>query len=84
MVCGAATIMGKCRRMNGLQDMAHRLKVLVDRITDWMLIGMGVALIVKALLAVDVPSARYVIMVLGALLAGSGLWYRHRRKRRCR
>jgi LPXTG-motif cell wall-anchored protein len=49
-----------------------------------MLIGIGVALIVKAILSVDVPSARYVIMGLGALLIGSGLWYRHRRKRRCR
>lgn len=62
----------------------HRLNVLLCRITDWMLIGIGAALIVKAMFAVDVPSARYVIMGLGALIAGLGLWYRHRRKRRCR
>jgi len=70
--------------MNRLQEVMHRLNVLLGRITDWMLIGIGVALIVKAILSVDVPSARYVIMGLGALLIGSGLWYRHRRKRRCR
>jgi sulfite exporter TauE/SafE len=84
MVCIAAMMMGWKRRMNGLQEMAHRLNVLLGRITDWMLIGIGAALIVKALLSVDVPLARYVIMGLGVLLVGSGLWYRHRRKRRCR
>ena len=70
--------------MNALQEMLQRLNVLFNRVTDWLLIVIGVALIVKASLAVDVPLARYVIMGCGVLLAGLGLWYRHRRKRRHR
>ena len=61
--------------------MLQRLNVLFNRVTDWLLIFIGVALIVKAIFAVDVPLARYVIMGFGALLVMFGLWYRHRRKR---
>jgi LPXTG-motif cell wall-anchored protein len=70
--------------MNAFQEMLQKLNVLFNKVTDWLLIVIGVALIVKALLAVDVPLARYVIMGFGALLAGFGLWFRYRRKRRHR
>lgn len=69
---------------NALQEMLHRLNTLFNKVTDWLLIVIGVALIVKASLAVDVPLARYAINGVGALLVGLGFWYRHRRKRRHR
>ena len=70
--------------MNALQETLHRLNILFNKITDWLLIVIGVALIVKASLAIDVAWARYVIIVVGVLLVCLGLWYRHRRKRRNR
>jgi len=74
---GAETV----NRENGF---ISRLKRVFDRFTDWLLIGIGLALIVKASLAVDVPLARYGIIGIGAMLAGIGFYYRHRRKRRYR
>lgn len=52
--------------------------------TDWLLITAGAVLILKALFSVDVPAARYSIMAAGSIFTGFGLWYRHRRKKRCR
>lgn len=54
--------------------------MLFSRVTDWLLIGIGLALIVKAALAVDVPTAKYVIMGVGGVFVGTGFYYRHRRK----
>jgi len=70
--------------MKALGEMQHKLNTLFNRVTDWLLIIIGLALIVKAVLAIDVPLARYIIIGLGGLLVGLGLWYRHRRKRRHR
>jgi energy-converting hydrogenase Eha subunit C len=70
--------------MNALQETLHRLNILFNKITDWLLIVIGVALIVKASLAIDVALARYVIIGVGVLLVCLGLWYRHRRKQRHR
>ena len=70
--------------MNALQEMLHRLNILFNKVTDWLLIVIGVALIVKASLAIDVALARYVIIGVGVLLVCLGLWYRHRRKQRHR
>ena len=70
--------------MNALQETLHRLNILFNKVTDWLLIVIGVALIVKASLAIDVALARYVIIGLGVLLVCLGLWYRHRRKQRHR
>jgi len=64
--------------------MIRLLNEQFSRITDWLLICIGVALMIKAVLAVDVAPAKYGIIVIGALLAGMGFWYRHRRKRRRR
>jgi len=75
---------GERRYMKALREIQHKLNTLFNRVTDWLLIIIGVALIVKAVLAVDVPLARYVIIGLGGLLVGLGLWYRRRRKRRHR
>lgn len=62
----------------------NKIKRLLGVLTDWFLILAGLLLIFKALVAVDVPAARYIIIFLGVLLSGFGLWYRHRRKKRCR
>jgi energy-converting hydrogenase Eha subunit C len=70
--------------MNALQETLHRLNILFNKVTDWLLIVIGVALIVKASLAIDVALARYVIIGVGVLLVCLGLWYRHRRKQRHR
>lgn len=53
-------------------------------VTDWLLIAVGGLLIFKALISVDVPVARYIIIAVGILLLGAGIWYRNRRKRRSR
>ena len=70
--------------MNALQETLHRLNILFNKVTDWLLIVIGLALIVKASLAIDVALARYVIIGVGVLLVFLGLWYRHRRKQRHR
>ena len=70
--------------MNALQETLHRLNILFNKVTDWLLIVIGVALIVKASLAIDVALARYVIIGVGVLLVCLGLCYRHRRKHRHR
>ena len=70
--------------MSALHEMLNRVNKIFNWITDWLLIVIGVALIAKAIIAVDVPLAKYVIMGIGVLLAGFGMWYRHRRKRRHR
>ena len=70
--------------MNVFQEMLQRLNVLFNRVTDWLLIVIGTALIAKASLAVDIPWARYVIIGIGAALVGIGFWYRYRRKQRHR
>ena len=70
--------------MSALHEMLNRVNKIFNWITDWLLIVIGFALIAKAFIAVDVPLAKYVIMGIGVLLAGFGMWYRHRRKRRHR
>ncbi|MDW7774131.1 MAG: LPXTG cell wall anchor domain-containing protein [Desulfobulbaceae bacterium] len=60
------------------------MNLLISAVTDWLLILIGGLLVFKALFAVDVAVARYVIIGLGVLLSGAGLWFRHRRKQRCR
>lgn len=70
--------------MSLIKTVITRVNWLLSVLTDWFLILVGGLLVFKALVAVDVPVARYVIIVIGVLLSGFGLWYRHRRKQRCR
>jgi len=70
--------------MSLIKTVITRVNWLLSVLTDWFLILAGGLLVFKALVAVDVPVARYVIIVIGVLLSGFGLWYRHRRKQRCR
>jgi hypothetical protein len=70
--------------MEILRTIATRIGTVFAVLTDWFLILAGGLLVFKALTAVDVPAARYVIMAAGILLGGLGLWYRHRRKKRSR
>ena len=70
--------------MSGPQNFIAKVNRLLGMLTDWLLILAGCLLIFKALVAVDVPVARYVITGLGAVLIGFGLWYRHRRIQRSR
>lgn len=68
------------RKMDGMKTFFASAAKILSILTDWFLIAAGVLMIVKALVSVDVPIARYVIIALGIILSGSGLWYRHRRK----
>ena len=70
--------------MTNFSELFAKTGWLISALTDWLLILLGGLLIVKALIAVDVPLARYLILALGVLLMGFGLWYRHRRLRRHR
>lgn len=65
-----------------MHDILQKLNRAFNRATDWVLIILGAALITKAVLAIDVPVAMYVVSGFGALLVGIGLWSRSRRKRR--
>jgi len=67
-----------------MKEILNSIGLFFAVITDWLLILLGGLLIVKALIAVDVPLARYLILALGVLLMGFGLWYRYRRLRRHR
>ena len=57
---------------------------VITVVTDWLLIIAGGLLVFKALVAIDVPAARYLVFGVGFLFMGAGLWYRYRRKRRHR
>jgi hypothetical protein len=67
-----------------IKDNFSEMKRLLSILTDWFLILAGGVLVYKALVGVDVPVARYAIILLGVLLSGLGLWYRHRRIQQCR
>ena len=68
--------------MSQFKNIFSRVNRLLSVLTDWLLILVGCLLVFKAMIAVDVAVARYVIVGLGVLFIGFGLWYRHRRKRR--
>ncbi len=70
--------------MRSMQDFLNSLSKLFNMVTDWLLITIGIVLIVKSAVAIDVPLARYVVMGFGGLLVIVGLWYRHHRKKQCR
>lgn len=66
--------------MGALQDFFQRLNELFNIVTDWLLIGIGLALVIKSVLAIDVPLAKYMVIGAGSALIVLGFWYRYRRK----
>ena len=70
--------------MGASQDFFQQLTHLFNVITDWLIIVIGLALGVKAFVAIDVPIAKYTVIGAGILLIALGFWYRYRRKRRHR
>ena len=68
--------------MHFMRELWQQSARFLNILTDWILILVGLALIVKAFLAVDVTLARYVIIAIGLLFMGAGFWYRYRRKKK--
>ena len=70
--------------MGAVQQFLHKLNNIFNMVTDWLLILIGAALVVKAIVAIDVPTARYVVMAAGIFLITLGFWSRYRRIQRYR
>ncbi|MGB5684995.1 MAG: hypothetical protein WBM35_04230 [Candidatus Electrothrix sp.] len=68
--------------MGFLQELGRKISHAIAVATDWLLIGMGVLLVLIALVRIDVQLARYVVVAGGLVLSGFGIWYRWRRLRR--
>ncbi|WPD21949.1 MAG: hypothetical protein SD837_17300 [Candidatus Electrothrix scaldis] len=68
--------------MGFFQELGRKISHAFAVATDWLLIGMGVLLVLIALVKIDVVFARYVVIAGGLLLSGFGLWFRWRRLRR--
>ncbi|MCI5139457.1 MAG: hypothetical protein D3922_13830 [Candidatus Electrothrix sp. AR1] len=65
-----------------LQELGRKISHAIAVATDWLLIGMGVLLVLIALVKIDVALARYVVVAGGLVLSGFGFWFRWRRLRR--
>jgi hypothetical protein len=61
-----------------MRKMNHAFSV----VTDWLLIGIGIVLMLIALVKIDVVLARYVVITGGLILSSFGFWFRWRRLRR--
>ena len=68
--------------MRFLQELGRKISHAIAVATDWLLIGMGVLLVLIALVRIDVQLARYVVVAGGLVLSGFGFWFRWRRLRR--
>ncbi len=68
--------------MELLQGLGRKISHAFAVATDWLLILMGLLLFLIAMVRIDVQLARYLIIVIGVALAGSGLWFRWRRLRK--
>ncbi|MCI5126437.1 MAG: hypothetical protein D3925_18650 [Candidatus Electrothrix sp. AR5] len=68
--------------MGFLQELGRKISHAIAVATDWLLIGIGCLLVLTALIRIDVPLARYVVIAGGLLLSGFGFWFRWRRLRR--
>ncbi len=68
--------------MDLLQELGRKISHAFAVVTDWLLILMGLLLLLIAVVRIDVQLARYLIIVIGVVLTGSGLWFRWRRLRR--
>ncbi|CAK8711966.1 hypothetical protein KKHLCK_00980 [Candidatus Electrothrix laxa] len=68
--------------MRFFQELIRKISHAIAVATDWLLIGIGVLLVLIALVRIDVQLARYVVVAGGLVLSGFGLWYRWRRLRK--
>ena len=68
--------------MSFFQEIGRKITHALAVATDWLLIGMGLLLVLIALVKIDVRLARDVVIAGGLLLSGFGLWFRWRRLRR--
>ncbi|WP_446010330.1 hypothetical protein [Candidatus Electrothrix sp.] len=68
--------------MDLLQELGRKISHAFAVATDWALIGMGLLLVLIALVKIDVQLARYAVIAGGLILSGFGLWFRWRRLRR--
>ena len=68
--------------MDLLQELMRRINNAFSVVTDWLLIGIGIVLMLIALVKIDVVLARYVVIIGGLILSSFGLWFRWRRLRR--
>ena len=65
--------------MNILNKIFRFCLALLEMLTDWFLIAIGLLICIKALIAVDLPVAKYVLAAIGIGLSGGGIWFRHKR-----
>ena len=68
--------------MGFFRELGRRISHAFAVATDWLLIGMGVLLVLIALIRIDVQLARSVVIAGGLILSGFGLLFRRRRLRR--
>ncbi|WLE98956.1 MAG: hypothetical protein QTN59_08985 [Candidatus Electrothrix communis] len=68
--------------MGFLQELGRKISHAIAVATDWLLIGMGILLVLIALVKIDVQLARSVVIAGGLVLSGFGFWFRWRRLRR--
>jgi len=54
----------------------EKFSLVLNTVADWFLIIGGLVLICWALVSIDVTSARYLLVMVGILLSGSGCWFR--------
>jgi hypothetical protein len=63
--------------MGSFASRIKQLSLVLHCIADWFFIVAGLVLIIWALVSVDVTFARYLLIIIGVLLAGSGCWFRY-------
>jgi hypothetical protein len=62
--------------MGNFAGRVEKLSLAVNIFADWFLIVAGLVLVCWAIVSIDVASARYLLVVVGVLLTGSGCWFR--------
>ncbi|MCI5209435.1 MAG: hypothetical protein D3910_11720 [Candidatus Electrothrix sp. ATG2] len=68
--------------MGLFQEIGRKISHAIAVATDWLLIGMGILLVLIALVKIDVQLARYAVIIGGLVLSGFGFWFRWRRLRK--
>jgi len=64
---------------NILKKIFRSCLTLLEMISDWFLIAMGMLICIKAFSAVDLPVVKYILASIGTGLSCAGFWYRHKR-----